>query len=305
MKTFVSGFAQKREYVVTIGVFDGIHKGHQYLLEKLTESSRACDASSLLITFWPHPEYVLNKKAFGGCITTLSQKEQLLRRSAPDYFFVLPTNKRLLTLDGEDFLKRILRVVRIKKIVVGDDFRFGYMAKNTVRDLRDFSEKFGFLLKVVKRKKVGTQIVSSTFIRNLIAEGKVSRVCRFLGRNFCLEGEVVKGKGIGAKIGYPTINVAAAGIILPARGVYAVKVLLGNSTYSGACNIGVAPTVSKNQKTSVEAHLLCVNRKVRSGEKVQIVFLKRMRDEKKFSSIEGLKNAIKEDVSFVTSKYGA
>lgn len=302
MRTLVSRFKKRKEYVVTIGVFDGVHKGHAYLLNKLIQASHTLGVPSLLITFWPHPEYVLNKKKFNGCITALKQKEELLNSSGLDYFFILHTTSKLLQLGGESFLKKILRFVTIKKMIVGDDFRFGYKAESTVGDLKKLSKKFGFGLKIVRKKMIHNHIVSSSFIRKLIAEGKVDEVRAFLGRHFCLEGKIVKGKGLGAKIGYPTINVEFGDTVLPKNGVYAVKVLLGEVFYLGACDIGYAPTLSKAQKKAVEIHLLRC-KKIPYRKKIQIIFLERIRDEKKFASCDELKTAICDDILFITSKY--
>jgi riboflavin kinase/FMN adenylyltransferase len=298
----ISNFKKKIECVATLGAFDGIHQGHLYLVKKLIEAAKASNLPSLLITFWPHPEQILNNK-FSGCITNLEQKIKILKSTALDYFLVLKTSPRLLRLNGERFLEKILELVRINKLVVGEDFRFGYKAANNVKDLISYSKRFGFHLQIIKKKKIKGRVVSSSLIRKLIRTGLFSQVRILLGRDYTLEATIEKGRGLGRKLGYPTINLKNKGYVLPKRGVYAVKVYLDKTPYLGICNIGTRPTVSKEKKISIEAHLLNFKKRKIKGS-VKIIFLERIRNEKKFPSQEKLKEAIKKDIEFILPKYG-
>jgi len=304
MRALISRFKKKKDYAVTIGSFDGIHLGHQHLISVLSQEAEKLNLPSLLITFWPHPESVLKPKKFKGCITPLPEKEHLLRTAELDYFLVLHAVKSLLNLSGEDFIRKLLRRINIKLVVVGDDFRFGYRAENTVEDLKNMSSVYGFKVKVVKKIISGGNIVSSSLIRQNISAGKVEDVSCFLGRNFSLQGRIIKGKGLGRKIGFPTLNIISPGIVLPKKGVYAVKIMLGNRQYLGACNIGRAPTASQAKKVTVEVHVLDFDHKL-SYKNVRLEFLKRIRDEKKFSSLVFLQKAIAQDIVLIRKFFPA
>ncbi len=304
MRTIISRLKKKHDYVATIGVFDGMHLGHLHLLRRLAATAHCCKLPSLLITFWPHPEQVLRGKKFKGCITSLAGKEQLLRSSGLDYFWVLHTSKKLLRLEGESFLRKIIQRVGLKAVVVGSDFRFGYRARSTINDLKRLSGRFGFEVQAIDKYTIDGQVVSSSLIRQCISQGKIEEANRYLGRCFSLEGAIIRGKGVGRQLGFPTINLFVPGIILPRKGVYAVSLSLGDRVYKGACNIGTAPTVSGARKTSLEVHILnyhaCCRRK-----KATVFFHARIRDEERFSSHNALSRAIARDIAVIEKFFQA
>lgn len=289
------------EAVATIGIFDGIHPGHRYLLEKLGEESSRLQLPSLVVTFWPHPHQILRKR-FSGYITNLEEKKEILETLNIDYFLVLSITNDFLRLSGEEFFEKIQKIVTIKKLVVGEDFRFGYGAGSGIKDLKKICSKFGLNVRVVKKLRIKDRVVSSSLIRRLIRKGNFSEVETFLGRKYTLRGEVIKGKGLGQKIGYPTLNLNPSGYIIPERGVYVVKVFLDSKTYLGVCNIGFKPTVNKDNKIKIEVHILNYKKKMIKN-KLRIEFLERIRDEKKYPSIDKLREAIRKDIDWVRSKY--
>lgn len=303
MELISSNFKRRIETVATIGIFDGIHLGHRYLLKKLVKSASQLHLPSLVITFWPHPQELLNKRFF-GYITNLEQKKKILETLGIDYFLILRITKEFLRLSGEKFLKKICRVVAIKSLIVGEDFRFGYGAKSGIKELKKISYGFGLNVVVVKKMRIRNTIVSSSLIRRLIKKGIFSEVETFLGREYCLEAEVIKGEGLGRRIGYPTLNLGHFGFVIPKRGVYAVKVFLDSKMYLGLCNIGFRPTINKDNKMNIEVHILNYKKKI-IKKKLHIAFLERIRDEKKYSSVDKLREAIQQDIKFVHSKYAS
>jgi len=290
----------KLKCVATMGVFDGIHKGHIYLLEKLKKEANLHKLPSLVITFWPDPERLL-KRNFLGYITNLEQKKKIFSDLGIDYILILKTNKSLLLLEGEKFLERIFRRIEIKSLVVGEDFSFGYKAKAGLSALAVFSSYKKFKLIVVKKKRIREEPVSSSLIRNLINKGEFRKAETLLGRKFVIWMRVIPGKGLGKKIGFPTLNLKNEGFVLPSRGIYAVKIL-NEKEYVGVCNIGFKPTVSKKNTLSVEVHILNLDRSWRK-KRVKMIFLEKIRKEKKFSDIESLKKAIQRDIEFTLTRY--
>ncbi|OQX81211.1 MAG: riboflavin biosynthesis protein RibF [Candidatus Omnitrophica bacterium 4484_70.1] len=292
--------SSKLKCVATIGVFDGVHRGHIYLLEKLKKEANFYKLPSLVITFWPDPERLL-KRNFSGYITDLEQKKKIFSDLGIDYILILKTNKSLLLLEGEKFLERIFRKIEIKSLVVGEDFSFGYKAKAGLSTLLAFSFHKKFKLIVVKKRKIGKETISSSLIRDMINKGKFRKAETLLGRKFVIQMRIISGKGLGKKIGFPTLNLRNEGFVLPSRGVYAVKIL-NKKEYLGVCNIGFKPTVSRRKILSVEVHILNLDRSW-SKKNIKMIFLKRLREEKKFPDIESLKKAIQKDIEFTLTRY--
>lgn len=286
--------------VATIGVFDGLHQGHSYLLAKLINLAKKRGLPSLVISFWPYPQQVLGKK-FLGFITNLDQKKTILKNQGVDYFLVLNTTRKLLNLGGVDFFKKLDNFINIKTLVAGEDFKFGYKASVGINALKALSKMFGFKMLIVKKKKLCGRIASSSLVRKLIREGAFSMAGKILGRGYVLEGRVIKGKGLGKKLGYPSLNLDCDNMVIPQTGVYAVKILLNRHLYLGACNVGFNPTVSESKEKKIEVHVLNYKNNINS-RKVSLSFLEKIRDEKKFSSLEKLKAAIGEDTKFILSR---
>ncbi len=299
MKELTSS-GKKIKCVATIGAFDGLHRGHIYLLKKLKKVSSLYNLPSLVITFWPDPEEILNKN-FLGYLTTLKEKKKIISSLGIDYLWILKISPAFLKLEGENFLKKIFKRVEIKTLVVGEDFSFGYKAKTKIAELLKLSHQWKFKLIVIKKRKREGIPVSSSLIRKLIKKAEFDKVKKFLGREFIWEFEVTSGLGLGKRLGFPTLNLKNCGYVLPENGVYAVKII-NKKKYLGVCNIGFKPTIKRSKNLSIEVHILNWKGKWHR-RKIKLSFLGKIREEKKFSTLEELKKAIEKDIQFVLTRF--
>jgi len=298
--------------IATVGVFDGIHLGHQFILKKVKEIARKKGLASLLITFDIPPQQFLSKKnllyhcrpekAFTGSLTARDEKTALISSLGVDYLWFLKTKKSLLSLSARDFIDYIQRYFKIEKIIVGEDFRFGHRGRGDLRRLELLASEHRFELLIIKKKAKNKKVISSSLIRQLIQKGRLKEVKQLLGRNFSLKGRVFKGKGIGLRLGFPTANISASGYVMPACAVYAAYVVLEKKIYLAAVNVGLRPTFRKIKEPIIEAHILNLKKNI-LGKTVKIVFLEKIREEKKFPSSEALKAAIGRDIERLTAKY--
>ncbi len=281
---------------VTIGNFDGVHLGHQALISRLKKNSLKKNLTSVVITFDPHPLKVLlgNPPPF---ITPLQQKLELISQLAPDIIWIVEFNKRLSNLKPEQFIKEYLvDKLSLKLIVIGHDYRFGKGGKGDFRLLQKLGKELGFQVERVDAVVVNGDIVSSTRIRVLVQEGKIEEVRSFLGRFYEVRGTVVEGQKRGGPIlGVPTANLRLVDELYPKTGVYAVFVKLEGNTLPAVANVGYNPTFGKNP-ISVEVHIFNFSDNI-YGKKIRVQFVKRLRDERKFSSIEELKEQIHKDIN--------
>lgn len=290
------------ECAATIGAFDGVHRGHRYLLTRLRTASVKSNLPAVVITFWPPPSSVLKKNQY-GILTSKDQKIDSIKETGIDHFLVLKTDRRLLYLSGEEFFKKISRTFCIRKLIVGEDFRFGRDALHTAASLKKMARDFGFHVTVIKKKKLRNHIVSSSYIRTLITRGAVQDAEFFLGRPYTVCGRRISGRGIGKKIGFPTVNLDISPYVIPEPGVYAVRVRSGNRLFLGACSIGPNPTVKKTPGTVTEVHILKY-RNQSLKKRLFVEFLERIRPQKRFSSLIPLQKAIKNDIErFILPKY--
>lgn len=288
--------------VMTIGTFDGLHLGHQKVIKELVARAKKRKAKSLVLTYATHPSRVLHKdpKKWVPLISQLSQKVDLFKGLGVDYLLFLPFNQRFSKLSPKHFIeKTVCDSVQLSEVCIGEDTTFGKGGAGDVRLLKALSSKMGFALSVVPNVKVGSLVVRSTRIRELIQKGDVTRAAQFLGRPYSLIGKVVHGDKIGSKIGFPTANLKSLNELVPARGVYAVKVQIKKKSYLGALNIGVRPTLKqKGLKETLEVHLLGFNRAI-YGAEITVYFNRKIRSEKKFDKIDQLKKQIEKDLSQV------
>lgn len=277
---------------MAIGNFDGIHIGHERLIDAMKEANKGSSLKTVLFTFSnnTHNESKL--------IYTETEKEEIFREHDINYIFLQDFNKEFSSMTPEAFVFDLLiSVFRCKKVVVGFNFRFGYKATGDAKLLGELLAKYGVELIVVDKIVVSDETVSSTYIRDLIQKGKVLEIPNFLGRHYSMEGEVVKGRQVGRTMGFPTANIIPPGdkIILP-TGVYFTKVHLRgkkNDVYKGITNIGFNPTFGEN-KLSVETHILDFEEDI-YGEYIKLYFLDKIRNEKKFGSIDELAKQISSD----------
>ncbi len=284
--------------VVTIGTFDGIHLGHQKLIEHLAEKKKRFGGTAVLATFEPHPRLVLNNHANSiGLLTTLEEKILILQDFPIDAMVVIPFSKKLAELSGETFIKKILiQKIAPKDIVIGYDHAFGKNRSGNVETLRKMGAEYGFSLNVVEPVSLNGQIIKSTAIRQTLAAGNVVQAQIFLGRSYSLTGTVVKGEGRGKMSLFPTANLHIwhPQKLIPANGVYLVLVHWFGRPFQGIANIGMRPTFSEKNR-SIEVHLFDFNENI-YGQQLQIQFLKRLRDEKKFDSVEALRAQIQQNI---------
>jgi len=298
--------------IATIGTFDGIHKGHKFILAKVKAKAKKAGLKSLVITFDTAPQQFLRRthlhnawpstKTFSGVICDLEQKIKLIQPLGIDYLWLLKTNRRLLELGADAFLELIFRYFAIKELIVGEDFRFGYAGRGDISYLKTAAKRRGFKLTVLTKTKVKKQPISSSLIRQYIRGAKLKEIKQFLGREFSLKGRVVKGRGIGKSLSFPTANIFAADFVAPAKGVYAAYVVLGSKKYLAAVNIGQSPTLSTRRKCLIEVQIIKFNKNI-LGKMIEIVFLKRLRNERKFANSAALRAAIAKDIGSITSKY--
>ncbi len=280
---------------LTIGNFDGVHVGHKALLNKLKERARDLFVPSVVLTFDPHPLKVLK----GSCppfITPMPQKIELLQKEGIDLILCIEFTPDFATISARAFVEDILvKALKVKEMVIGYDYAFGRDREGNYELLKELGDKLGFLVWRVEPVYVKGEVVSSTRIRKMVQQGMVWEVRELLGRFYQVYGEVVKGfRRGGPMLGIPTANLHLVDELFPKEGVYAVWVEWRERIYKGVANIGYNPTFG-NSVLSVETHILNFNHDI-YGEKIKVHFVQRIREEKKFSSIEELKNQILKDI---------
>ncbi|MBW1999150.1 MAG: bifunctional riboflavin kinase/FAD synthetase [Deltaproteobacteria bacterium] len=275
--------------VLTIGNFDGVHRGHLELFHKTRERAKAIGGESAVMTFEPHPVRVMKPGNGPPLITPTQQKLELIAGAGIDMILCIPFTREFASISAQDFVEKILvQKIGIREIVVGYDYTFGYGRQGDIALLREMGRRLGFAVHVVPPVYVGDKLVSSTSIRKLVQEGRVSEAEIFLGRHYQICGTVIKGAGRGAKLlGIPTANLRLVDELIPKRGVYAATVLLEDGVYDGVTNIGYNPTFGGKNPLSVETHLLDFSGDL-LGKTIRINFVHRLRDERSFESVEEL-----------------
>lgn len=288
--------------VVTIGNFDGVHKGHQVLIEKTATYAKARGIKSAVFTFLNHPiNYFVPEKVKN--IFDEKEKERLIEGFGIDYLIDIPFDKAMTQISAEQFIVKILKdKIHAKKIVVGHDFTFARNKEGTVDVLSEMGHEYGIEVEIVQPIKINGIRVSSTFIRELISEGRVDEIPQYLGTPYVIEGEIIHGKANGRKMGYPTANISLKDqIINPKNGIYASRVIIDGKKYFGATNVGMNPTVN-GKYLSIETNILDFDEDI-YGKRVRIEFLEKIRDEKKFESLDELRKQLDLDTGFVRQKY--
>ena len=285
-----------RDAFVTIGNFDGVHRGHVPIFEKLIDEAHRENRKAVVITFDPHPKKILHPhiKPF-YLITSPDEKIKLLEDMGIDGLILIPFDIEFSKITAESFVKDILwGKLHIRKIFIGHDYTFGKNKVGNKAFLADFGEKLGFEVETIKAVKLGDEPISSTRLRYAILNGDVKLAARLLGRPYNVGGVVVPGKSRGSALGIPTANIKPDKELLPAHGVYAVIVDLEGNRHQGVLNIGFNPTFSDN-KLSIEVYLLDFTGNI-YGEKLNVLFVDRLRDEVKFDKPEQLVQQIKSDI---------
>ncbi|CAN5803665.1 bifunctional riboflavin kinase/FAD synthetase [soil metagenome] len=284
--------------IVTSGTFDGVHVGHQKILSRLIETARQSGGQSVVVTYWPHPRLVLAPQHVHELrlISTIEERIAHLSAFDLDYLLIIPFTKEFSSLSPEEYVQKILLdTLHTKKLVIGYDHHFGRNREGNFEFLRANADRFGFTIEEIPRQDIDEVGVSSTKIRQALEAGEVHQASRFLGRPYSLTGTVVEGKQLGRTIGYPTANlqVAEPFKLIPAPGVYAVRVTVEGSSYGAMLNIGFRPTIG-GTSLSIEAHLFNFSGDLYTKE-VQVAFVERLRDEQKFGGLDELKAQLAKD----------
>jgi len=285
--------------VVTIGVFDGVHKGHSKLLSRLKEKAKANDGESVVITLWPHPRLFLGKDLDNlRLINTLDEKKILMEKAQIDHLVILPFNRELSQLSACEFTEQILvDKLHIQSLLIGYDHHFGRERKGGYDDLKSCSFQYNFELERIDAELVNGVKISSTKIREILLKGNIHIANEYLGYQYFIKGYVVGGNRIGQKIGFPTANIEVRESykLIPCDGVYAVLVNIEGKTKKGMLNIGYRPTFDKyGSRKSIEVHLFNFEEDIYHKE-IYIHFVKRIREEKKFDGVEELVNQLEKD----------
>ena len=284
--------------LVTIGVFDGLHLGHQRLIKTLVESADAVKRPAIAVTFFPHPDKVLDATSERYYLTSPEQRAELLIAQGVDTVITLPFDEHIRQLSAAAFVDKLLHSLRMKELHVGADFALGFQREGDVRFLRAQGETQGFTVNAVDLigGVDGGGQISSSKIRQFLRQGEVVKAREMLGRSYTLEGTVVEGEKRGRAIGFPTANLSVWDEqLIPANGVYATWASLGDETYRAAANIGQRPTFAGDNIT-VEAHLLDFSGDL-YGESVELRFEERLRPERQFNGLAELVAQIERDVA--------
>lgn len=288
--------------VLTVGSFDGIHRGHRLILDRVTAIARGISGTPAVLTMRPHPREFFAPENAPNLLTSDAKKEQLLAEAGIGALFVLPFDRRTADTEPEDFIARLLcERCRARTIVVGHDCRFGKGARGDVTMLRALGPAHGFTVEEVPPLIIGAERVSSTLVRERVLQGDLAAAENLLGRKYSLTGVVARGRGIGVTLGFPTANVKPDHSAVPAQGVYIAEALVDGGRHAAAVNIGIAPTIRQEDLT-VEAHLLDFHQEL-VGKEIEIVFHRRIRPEKKFRSREELQEQIARDIESVRAYF--
>lgn len=287
---------------VALGSFDGLHLGHMKLIDKAIQLAKENKGKSMLYTFKNHPLEVINKKIAPKLLMDNRSKIEVLKNKGVDILRFVCFDKSFMEISPEDFVLNIIKQYNIKGIVVGFNFRFGYKNSGDVSMLKEFSKKYNFKLFIVNPVEYNNEVISSSRIRKIISQdGNVEDAREMLPYPYFMEGNIIKGKQIGRQLGFPTVNLEySKNFIIPKSGVYFTIVVYNNKVYKGITNIGYNPTV-KSKKLNIETHILNFNEDI-YGERIRLYFLNRLRDEKKFESLEELSLTIEKDKEYVNKQ---
>jgi riboflavin kinase/FMN adenylyltransferase len=282
--------------VLTIGNFDGVHRGHLALFDKVKERAKALDGQSAVMTFEPHPVQVMKPGSGPRLITPTPQKLDLIEKAGIEVLLCLRFTREFAAIGARDFVKNLLvDRIGVKELVVGYDYTFGHNREGNISLLREMGDQLGFAVHLVGPVHVDHTLVSSTSIRNLVQEGRLDEAKVLIGRDYQLQGKVVKGHNRGGRLlGFPTANLQIKDELLPRVGVYAVTVVIDGKMYNGVTSVGYNPTFGDTPLT-VETHVLEFSGDL-LGKTIQVNFLKRLRDEQTFRSIDELSEQISRDI---------
>lgn len=294
---FPHGIPKISNPVITIGTFDGVHRGHQAIIKRLRQIAQSIGGETVLLTFNPHPRQVLFPDLELKIITTLDEKKELLERAGIDHVVVVPFSKEFSRTTSLEFVRdTLVGVLGVKRLVIGYNHQFGRNREGSFEELKELAPLFDFEVEEIPAQDVDHVNVSSTKIRKALAEGDIETANLYLGYEFFFSGKVIPGNGKGRTINFPTANVICETPekILPPQGVYAVRVKIDNKILGGMLNIGTRPTVIDSTEVVNEVHVFDFEGDLYNKE-LRISFCKRIRDEKKFSGLDALQEQLQMD----------
>jgi len=292
----INEFSSTNNTILTIGTFDGVHLGHQKVLERLTNSAKENNLESTVLTFFPHPRTILNPNKPLKLINSVKERTELLNRSKVDNLIIHPFDKNFSELDPEKYVVEILvKKLKAKIILIGYDHKFGKNRTADITDLKIYGKKYGFKVIEIKAEEISNIAISSTKIRKAISEGNISTAKKYLGYDFSLSGKIVHGKSIGRTLGFPTANIEVKEEykLLPKNGVYLIQSVINHNKYFGMMNIGIKPTIKESSKT-IEVNFFDFEGDL-YHKNIEVNIKKFIRDEIKFDSLELLKSQILKD----------
>ena len=289
----INNFTTTKKTIVTLGTFDGVHIGHNAILDKICKVAKHENLESVILTFFPHPRKIVSNNYDIKLLNTIEEKSVLLEKIGIQNFIIHPFDKTFSELSPREFVTQVLvEKLNIQKIIIGHDHKFGKDRAADFNDLINFGKEFGFEVEEISAQQINEVSVSSTKIRNSLLEGNISLANEYLGYPYVLTGNVVKGNQLGRTIGFPTANIEIPEEykLIPKNGVYIVTANVLDQNVFGMMNIGVKPTLGEN-KLSIEVHLLDFDKDI-YNQKIQVNLLERLRDEQKFESFKALKSQI-------------
>jgi riboflavin kinase/FMN adenylyltransferase len=282
---------------LAIGVFDGLHVGHQAVIGRALESSRETGGNSVVVTFDPHPVRVLRPEKAPRLLTSTRHKVKLIEKLGIDAVLLLEFTLEFSKTPPESFIEKLVRAAnRLSQICVGQEWTFGANRSGSIRLLEELAPKLGFQVASVPPVLIGERVVSSTLIRSAVESGDLESAAKYLGRDFTILGTVTEGRQLGRRLGFPTANLRAHNELFPPNGVYIAKAFYRGSQYGGVVNIGVRPTIeNETGERILELHLFDFDQQI-YGEDIEVAFLGYLRPEQKFSGVDQLRTQIQRDV---------
>ena len=285
--------------MVTIGTFDGVHIGHKAILKRVVETAKKENLDAAVLTFFPHPRMVLQQNTDIKLLNTIKERTQLLESTGLDHLIIHPFTHAFSRLTALEYVRDILvNSLKAKKIIIGYDHRFGRNRNANIDDLKEFGKTYNFEVEEISAKELDDVAISSTKIRKALDAGDIETANNFLGHNFMISGEVVQGKALGRTINYPTANLKLKETykLVPKNGVYIVESIIDGDKIFGITSIGTNPTVGGKEKT-IETYFIDFDKDI-YGKEITIEFLKHIREEENFDSVEMLRQEIIKDEIF-------
>ena len=288
-------FQVEEPTAVTLGKFDGLHRGHDLLMQTVLKYSEEFSLASVAFTFDIPPRNKV-EEIVANVLTTNEEKEYIFEKRGLDYLIECPFTTEVMSMEPKDFIAWISKSLHMKYVVVGDDFRFGHKRAGDFHTLKQYEEEYGYKTIVIDKLKDSNRDISSTYVREKIAEGNIPKANELLGYKYFIKSEILHGRKLGRTIGIPTINmILPPDKLLPPNGVYVTEVLVGGKTYMGVTNIGCKPTVSDEKIVGVETYIDDFTQDV-YGEKIVVSFILFIRPEQKFDSVEELRRQMQLDI---------